>query len=151
MIEEKGIKVKFYMHYQMQKYIENFNVDHPQIEILTKNNAVVSDLIKESSLLVTDYSSVSADFLFMNKPVVFYQFDPYDNHSIRVNEIKSEDIGIVASEEETVVNNIIEICNRDFIIDKQYKESSKKIFKFKDDQNNERIFNTILKSVKRAN
>lgn len=87
----------------------------------------------------------------MNKPVVFYQFDPYDNHSIRVNEIKSEDIGIVASEEETVVNNIIEICNRDFIIDKQYKESSKKIFKFKDDQNNERIFNTILKSVKRAN
>lgn len=150
MIEDKGIEVKFYIHYQMQKYIKNFNVDHPQIEILTKNNAIVSDLIRESSLLVTDYSSVSADFLFMNKPVVFYQFDPYDNHSIRVNEIKSEDIGIVASEEETVVNNIIEICHRNFEIDKQFKENSKKIFKFKDDKNNERIYNTILNTVKRA-
>ncbi|WP_420976140.1 CDP-glycerol glycerophosphotransferase family protein [Bacillus vallismortis] len=148
MIEDQGIKVKFYMHYQMQKYLENFNVDHPQIEILTKNNAIVSELIKESSLLVTDYSSVSADFLFMNKPVVFYQFDPYDNHSIRVNEIKSEDIGIVASEENAVVNSIIEICNRNFIIDKQYEESSKKIFKFKDDKNNERIYDAILKTVK---
>ncbi|AUZ28071.1 glycosyltransferase [Bacillus subtilis] len=150
MIEDRGIEVKFYIHYQMQKYIKNFNVDHPQIEILTKNNAIVSDLIRESSLLVTDYSSVSADFLFMNKPVVFYQFDPYDNHSIRVNEIKSEDIGIVASEEDTVVNNIIEICRRNFVIDKQYKENSKRIFKFKDDKNNERIYNTILNTVKRA-
>ncbi|TDO15995.1 CDP-glycerol glycerophosphotransferase (TagB/SpsB family) [Bacillus subtilis] len=148
MIEDKGIEAKFYIHYQMQKYIKNFNVDHPQIQILTKNDAVVSDLIRESSLLVTDYSSVSADFLFMNKPVVFYQFDPYDNHSIRVNEIKSEDIGIVASEEDTVVNNIIEICHRNFIIDKQYKENSKKIFKFKDDKNNERIYNTIFEHCK---
>ncbi|WP_144525972.1 CDP-glycerol glycerophosphotransferase family protein [Bacillus pumilus] len=142
-IEENEIEVKVYVHYQMQKYIDSFNVDHPQIEILTKENAVVSDLIKESSMLITDYSSVSADFFFMNKPVIFYQFDSYDNHSVRVNEINAEDIGVVALEEHLVVSNTVEIVNRDYKNEYKYEENSKTFFKYKDGYNNKRIYEAI--------
>ncbi|MCM3035928.1 CDP-glycerol glycerophosphotransferase family protein [Bacillus pumilus] len=142
-IEENEIEVKVYVHYQMQKYIDSFNVDHPQIEILTKENAVVSDLIKESSMLITDYSSVSADFFFMNKPVIFYQFDSYDNHSVRVNEINAEDIGIVALEEHLVVSNTVEIVNRNYKNEYKYEKNSKTFFKYKDGYNNKRIYEAI--------
>ena len=35
----------------------------------------VQQLLKESLLLITDYSSVFFDMMYMNKPVNFYQFD----------------------------------------------------------------------------
>lgn len=35
----------------------------------------VQQLLKESLLLITDYSSVFFDMMYMNKPVIFYQFD----------------------------------------------------------------------------
>ncbi|MEX6101942.1 CDP-glycerol glycerophosphotransferase family protein [Mammaliicoccus sciuri] len=32
-------------------------------------------LFKESKLMITDYSSVAFDFSFLEKPVIYYQFD----------------------------------------------------------------------------
>ncbi len=38
----------------------------------------ISDYIKKSDLLITDYSSVWGDFLFQEKPVIFYRLDYHD-------------------------------------------------------------------------
>ena len=42
---------------------------------LVSANADLQDEIVSSRLLITDYSSVAWDYLFLNKPVLFYQFD----------------------------------------------------------------------------
>ncbi|MFC2015949.1 CDP-glycerol glycerophosphotransferase family protein, partial [Chloroflexota bacterium] len=52
----------------------------------------LQDAIVRSSLLITDYSSVAWDFLYLDKPVLFYQFDvekfnEYRGASIDLNDL----------------------------------------------------------------
>ena len=49
---------------------------HPLVEIYPHDKDVYL-LLKHSSLLVTDYSSIFFDYLLLDKPVIFYTFD-YD-------------------------------------------------------------------------
>ncbi|PGM56733.1 CDP-glycerol glycerophosphotransferase family protein [Bacillus sp. AFS053548] len=142
-ISKENIQVKFYIHHQMQRFLENFIVEHPNIEFLLKKDAKVSDLLKESKLLLTDYSSVSSDFFYMNKPVVFYQFDPHKNHHAPTEQIKYSDLGIIVNNEEKLIEEIINISNRDFSADQVYQQNSRRIFKYKDTNNSKRIFEAI--------
>ena len=43
--------------------------------VISQGEVDVQHLLKESALLVTDYSSVGFDFSFLHKPVLYYQFD----------------------------------------------------------------------------
>ena len=49
---------------------------------LKKYNLDLYEVLNSGDLLITDYSSVYADFLFMNKPIVFtnYDIDEYRNN-----------------------------------------------------------------------
>ncbi|TDK62175.1 teichoic acid biosynthesis protein [Bacillus salipaludis] len=143
LIEKENIQVKFYIHNQMQHFINDFAFKHPMIQFLTKQDAIVSDLLKESCLLITDYSSVMADFLYMEKPVLLYQFDPLNNHHGPVKQIQYSDFGEVITEESILVNKISMLASRNFIIDKKYLKKSNNFFAFKDNNNNERIFKAI--------
>jgi CDP-glycerol glycerophosphotransferase (TagB/SpsB family) len=39
--------------------------------------------LRDAHLLITDYSSISFDFGYMNKPVLYYQFDQSDFYQSR--------------------------------------------------------------------
>ncbi|WP_088265956.1 CDP-glycerol glycerophosphotransferase family protein [Bacillus mycoides] len=146
-VEKHNIPVKFYIHSQMQKYLSSFVTDHPNIEFLTKSDAVVSELLKESSILITDYSSVSLDFLYMEKPVILYQFDPHNNHHVPSEEIQYKDIGEVISDESEVIKILEQKIENGFKLDKKYCKSSKRIFKYRDERNCERIYQVIKERV----
>lgn len=51
------------------KYGKNINV----IDLTDYKN--INDLFKVSDVLVTDYSSVFFDYMLLNKPIIFYQYD----------------------------------------------------------------------------
>lgn len=56
---------------------EQFEIDlngYPHIKVLDKG-ADIYDLLKDADLLISDYSSVSLDFMGTRKPVVFYTYD----------------------------------------------------------------------------
>ncbi|SCB71233.1 CDP-glycerol glycerophosphotransferase family protein [Bacillus mycoides] len=143
LIEKKNIPVKFYVHSQMQKFMDEFVIEHPQIEFLVKSNAIVSELLKESALLITDYSSVSSDFLYMEKPVIMYQFDPHNNHHAPCEEIKYNELGFVVSSENELIDHMKKIIDNNLKINKRYLANSKRIFKHKDTHNAQRIYNII--------
>lgn len=142
-LEEKQIVLKFYVHSQMQKFLPEFAFEHPNVQFLTKQDAIVSELLKESSLLVTDYSSVMADFLYMDKSVLLYQFDPYDNHHGPVQQISYDDFGEVFDDETKLVEAITQSIHTDFKISPEYQEKSNAFFAHKDQQNSARIFKAI--------
>ena len=77
-IEKEGIKVIFYPHMNMQKFINSFSVKSKNIKIASMKTDI-QKVLKESSILITDYSSVFMDFAYMKKPIFFYQFD-YDEY-----------------------------------------------------------------------
>ena len=73
--ETYGVRFLFYPHRNMQEYLSWFPADLPHVTICSREAYDVQELLKTSALLITDYSSVFFDMVYMKKPVIFYQFD----------------------------------------------------------------------------
>lgn len=75
--EKYGYRFIFFPHRNMQKYLEYFPKGNEYISIMTAKNIDIQELLRKSAVMITDYSSVCFDFIYMKKPLIFYQFD-YD-------------------------------------------------------------------------
>ena len=71
--ERTGAEVVLCLHPNMQQFSHHFASEH--LRVVVQGEVDVQHLIKESAVMVTDYSSVAFDFAFLHKPVVYYQFD----------------------------------------------------------------------------
>lgn len=143
LIKDKNLDFVFYIHYQMQSYVDEFKNISKNITILEKSNSNVQQLLKDSNLLITDFSSVAIDFSYMDKPVIFYQFD-IENFHYEMNDnedfIMYKDFGLILDNK----NDVIKQLNK--WIDNKYMN----FYKIKDDlfynrdySNCERIYNFI--------
>lgn len=75
-VHEYGYQIVFYPHYAQQSFISCFaEFSNNNVCIANRLDYDVQTLLLESTLLVTDYSSVFFDFAFMGKPQIYYQFD----------------------------------------------------------------------------
>jgi glycosyltransferase involved in cell wall biosynthesis len=73
-LETIDMEVTFLIHHQFEKYQDIFNkYSKIKIEIMGKTD--VPELLKINKLLITDYSSISFDFIYMNKNVIYLQMD----------------------------------------------------------------------------
>lgn len=73
LVDTHGLEVIFCLHPNMQQHREAFS--SIPARIIMQGEVDVQHLLKESALMITDYSSVGFDFSFLHKPVVYYQFD----------------------------------------------------------------------------
>ncbi|MBE7119472.1 glycosyltransferase [Bacillus cereus] len=85
-LEEQDLTLTFFPHYQTQKFGVEMPVSHERIKIIKQGEETVQSILKRHRLLITDYSTVSFDFAYMNKPVIFYQFDYDEFYSRHYNE-----------------------------------------------------------------
>src|SRR5699024_6844373 len=67
-----NFEILFCLHPNMQKYTPFFQ-DAP-VKIISQGEIDVQDLLKESSMMRTDYSSVAFDYSFLNKSIIYNQF-----------------------------------------------------------------------------
>lgn len=144
-IEENDYKVVFYPHINMQKYLDYFKSESKYIEILGKDDVDIQNLLKESEVLITDYSSVYMDFAYMLKDIIYYQFD-YEEYRSKQYQIgyfdyEKNGFGPVCKDEDAVVDNLISILNGKN--DKKYIERMKSFFEMRDDKNSERVYEAL--------
>ena len=101
----------------------------------------------QSALLITDYSSVAFDFAYMQKPLLYYQFDIEKVHAAHYQEgyfnYENDGFGKVCKTEETLVNEISNIIDSNFMLKEKYKVRTKNFFTLYDNHNCERNFNAI--------
>lgn len=144
-IEDNDITIYFYLHKKMQKYINSFNTTSKNIKIV--NDEDINNLLKESSLLITDYSSVYMDFAYMNKPIIYYQFDynDYRNNMYKEGYFKyaKDAFGKLILDEEDLVKKIIAYIEMNYKTEKIYIERSNKFFEEKNNMNSKRVYETI--------
>ncbi len=77
-LKDNNVKLYFAPHHALKHNQGiNFDINNENIEIVNTNQ--ISQYIKKCSCLVTDFSSVSFDFMFQEKPVLFYILDKNDN------------------------------------------------------------------------
>lgn len=146
-LEESGYNIVFYNHMEFQKFnccFEEFESDN--VHILKFGTKRVQELLKESAVLVTDYSSIYYDFLYMNKPMIFFQFDKqeFDSSHYGHNYDDPSEFGYVAINASEVVMNLISLINNGCNLEEIYRHKSDAVFKYRDNKNCERIFNAII-------
>ena len=149
LLDKKGLRLIFYPHYEIQPYIEYFRELHlpSSILIADKNNYDVQQLLKDSSLLITDHSSVFIDFAYMKKYVIFFQFDDelyYKGHYRRGYFDFRNEFGDRTDNSEDLINSIKRYYNQDCRIDDIQIEKINNFFTLHDNYNCERIFNNII-------
>ena len=75
LLDNSGIDLVFYPHPAMQKYIDEFKIESNRITVANARDYDMQQLLMESAALITDYSSIYFDFAYMQKPLLYYQFD----------------------------------------------------------------------------
>lgn len=145
-IEENNISLYFYPHNNMQKFINSFDITSNNIKIGSKKDDI-QQLLKESSLMITDYSSVYMDFAYMRKPIIYYQFDKEEYRKRQYQEgyfkYEQDGFGPVYIDSENVINNIINYVNSDYKVESKYLKRMKNFYPLYDNKNCERIYNDI--------
>ena len=146
--KEKGLTIKFYLHYSLQKYSHLFK-DNEVVKVVLFGQEIVQTLLKESKLLVTDFSSVFFDYAYMQKPVIYFQFDEntfYDEHYTKgYFDYRDVGFGPVYLKAKDVINHIISYIDNSYVVEPLYLSRMQSFFKYRDQHNCDRIFNAIIK------
>lgn len=78
LIADNDLHMRVALHPFMRKFEKHFTgLDHPEsgIEFQDFNHSSIEKAIVENDMLLTDITSVSWDFLYLNKPIIFNMFD----------------------------------------------------------------------------
>ena len=149
-LEDNDLQLVFYPHHELQKYMDIVQRHSfgNRIVVATEDTHDVQTLLKESILLITDYSSVFFDFAYMRKPVIFFHFDYAKfrkNHYAEGWFDYSHSFGPVVKNQDELLTALKKYIENDFDMEAQYLSYAEECFPFKDDHNTERVFNSIVK------
>ena len=146
-LEKNDLSVIFYPHHEVQKYLHLFHGGSKRIILADSANYDVQTLLKESKLLVTDYSSVFFDFAYMRKPVVYFQFDQDEFFSKHYNRgyfsYQKMGFGPVTECVESAVEAMIQSANGGFCLTDGYGKRAQIFFPLYDQKNCERIYDAV--------
>jgi CDP-glycerol glycerophosphotransferase (TagB/SpsB family) len=108
LLELKNVDLQFYMHYRMQSQIDIASINSARVRFTKAGVQSPSEIIAQSRMLITDYSSVAWDFRFLEKPVAFYRFDKdrYDSERGSYLPLDEDIIGCVFYDEDSLINEI---------------------------------------------
>lgn len=149
-LEKNDVNIKFYMHHLMHGFIDDIkeNITGKRIIFLDKD-VTVADEITSSIANITDYSGVAIDFLYMDRPILFYQFDKekYKQEVDSYIDLDNEMFGSIAYNKDQAVDELIKLIESGFEVKKNQEDARNKFFRYNDDKNCERIYNCILGKI----
>lgn len=148
LLENFNYDLLFFPHAAMQQYVGYFEDVNERIKIGTAKDNDVQQLLMESSLLITDYSSINVDFAYMKKPLIYYQFDYEKFREYQYREgyfsYEKDGFGPVAVNENQLLENLEEILTSDLKMDSRYLARTQEFYAFHDNKNRERTYLAIL-------
>jgi glycosyltransferase involved in cell wall biosynthesis/CDP-glycerol glycerophosphotransferase (TagB/SpsB family) len=109
----------------------------------------IQDLLLEAGVLVTDFSSISFESAYMEKPVVYYQFDEDafygGGHAMQKGyfEYERDGFGPICRDPESVINELKNILLAGCSASEPYLERMRNFFPYRDGRCCERVFKLI--------
>lgn len=144
---ELNYEIHFVPHSTFFPYIDKFHVD-PQV-IIHGNECKYFEMFNSGDLLITDYSSITFDFAYLRKPVLYWRFDEeqfYKEHGYLHGyfDVQRDGFGEVEYELESLVDRIIEYMENNCQLKDKYRERIDKFFTFNDQNNCQRLYEKIM-------
>ena len=145
----KECQVQFVTHHDNMKTIEFFKDKMPKnIKIVSYDDVEsFTVLINTSKMLVTDHSSLAFDFLYLNKPVIYFDFDGFAEVNNVLN-MEYYKFGYYCKTMDSVNQSLNEVMNNKFRLDQKRLNNINKLFKYRDSNNCKRVIDMIIKSEK---
>ena len=148
-LEEHDLKLIFYPHIELQKELDKFTSPSDRIILASWRDWDVQTLLMRCSLLITDYSSVYFDAGYMEKPVIYYQFDQEEFRKFHYQEgyfsYEKHGFGPVVKTEDALVSALHEYVENGFKMQQEYYDRLEAFFPVRDEKNCERTFQIISK------
>lgn len=146
-LKEYNLNMIFYPHYEMQPYIHLFSSQSEEITIADFNHYDVQTLLKESKLLITDFSSVFFDFAYMGKPTIYFQFDRKEFYTTHYKkgyfDYETMGFGDVVLSYDELIKTLIKYIEMQCNIPEIYQDRINNFFPLHDEKNCERIMEVI--------
>ena len=150
-LEEEDYQLVFYPHYGVQEYLDAFGQSHERVTIANRQTYDVQQLLKESKVLVTDFSSVSVDFAYMGKPIVYILPDEEEYFSEHFQrgyfDFERDGFGPVTRDPESTIRAVEDILRRGCAQKPEFQARVDAFFPPRDDRYCERTFNAIQEIV----
>lgn len=148
LIEKNNLEVIFYPHRNMQNHLPDFKkVVKTKAILASWTEYDIQDLLMTSEMMITDYSSVFFDMVYMKKPIIFYQFDLDDFRKGQYEEgyfdYQNNPFGKSCFVLDEVLEELEKVLERDFQCDDNYLKAHKAYFPFYDSNNSERVYNAV--------
>lgn len=140
-LEKHNIILKFCMHPRIHNSIHYFQCANPNVQFIGYGDMKINELIMESSLLITDYSSVAWDMYYLKKPIVFFQFDFKMDGYLNIEDELFGDRCVQVNE---LVQLLKFYINNRFVEKEKYKILRNQFFSYTDQNNSKRIIEEIL-------
>ena len=145
-LKENDVKLIFYIHPKFKDYLSEFNVSGDNIELIPFGTEPLNEIMKKCSMLITDYSSVCWDVCYLDKPVLFYQFD-YDMYMQAHGsylDMEHELFGERYTEYEKLIDGIEEYIHNGFKEKEEYTKLKDYYFEYRDNDNSKRTYVYII-------
>ncbi|MCE7310494.1 CDP-glycerol glycerophosphotransferase family protein, partial [Campylobacter coli] len=138
--------IVFNPHPYIMSYLKEFNISS-YIKIANKNESL-QKLFCDSSLMITDYSSVAFEMAYLEKPVLYYQFDKeefFTSHTYQKGyfDYKKNGFGSVVENEENLLKELEILLKNNCKPFGVYKDNIDLTFVFKDCRCCERIYKKL--------
>ncbi|EMX2711319.1 CDP-glycerol glycerophosphotransferase family protein [Campylobacter coli] len=147
--QEYGYTIVFNPHPNIMPYLKEFNF--PSYIKIANQNESLQNLFCNSSLMITDYSSVAFEMAYLEKPVIYYQFDKEEFFISQWQkgyfDYKKDGFGPVVENEENLLKELESLLQNDCKPFGVYKDNIDSTFVFKDGRCCERIY-AMLENMK---
>lgn len=140
--KEHGYSIVFKPHPELKKFIKYFDFG----EDVKVSDDPYGNLFRDSSVMITDYSSIAFDFAYLKKPLIYYQTKKFDefHYDLGYFDYDTMGFGEVISNEEDLVDKVIYYMKNGAVLEDEYKRRSDNFFKFRDKNNSKRVYEWIF-------
>jgi len=142
-----GYTLCFKLHPAMQETMDLF--DKSECVVFLDSSKLYSEIFSDSSLIVTDYSSVAFDFAYLRKPLIYCHFD-YDEfiqgehvYTKGYFEYERDGFGEVETTLEGTVSRLIEYMDNGCQLKETYLKRIESTFPFNDKNNCQRVYDEL--------
>ncbi len=144
--EKCGYRLVYLLHPTVSSQVNDFH-KNAQVDILTPTNDVSYEkLLRESSLMITDYSGVQFDFAYMKKPLIYYHPEELPpQYEETVYKYKEMGFGPIIKKYKNIVKLLCEYMENGCVMTEEYVKRVDSFFAYTDHSNCQRIYG-ILKN-----
>lgn len=149
-LDNNKLTINFCIHPCFRNYNHLFQeISLPRnIKIMDTNNINIQELLKQSAMLITDYSSVAFDFAYMEKPICYFQFDEKE---YRKNDFgkgyydHKQGFGLWSEDVDGLINCIEKYAKNNMSIFEEHRKRIEEFFTIRDNKNCKRIYEETIR------